>query len=94
VLCGLIAVAYGILATGLVRVSLALPTTFIIVVGGLAMLKVLEAAFVTAFESRHSLAAVVTFIVVLADATVLNIGGAFWGLLAGVAVSRMSRGNR
>jgi benzoate membrane transport protein len=94
VLCGLIAVAYGVLAPGLVRVSLALPATFIVVVGGLAMLKVLEAAFAAAFDSRHSLAAVVTFVVVLADATVLNIGGAFWGLLAGVAVARMSRGDR
>lgn len=94
VLCGLLAIGYGVLAPGLVRVSLALPATMVVVVGGLAMLKVLEAAFVAAFDSTHSLAAVVTFLVVLADATVFNVGGAFWGLVAGVGVSKMSRGTR
>ena len=54
---------------------------------GLAMLRVLQAAFVTAFSSRFTLGALVTFIVTVADITILNIGAAFWGLVAGIVVS-------
>ena len=34
-----------------------------------------------------SLGALVTFVVTVADVTVLNIGAAFWGLVAGIVVS-------
>ena len=51
------------------------------------MLRVLQAAFVTAFSSRFTLGALVTFVVTVADVTVLNIGAAFWGLVAGIVVS-------
>ena len=54
---------------------------------GLAMLRVLEAAFVTAFRTRFTLGALVTFVVTVADVSVFNIGAAFWGLVAGLAVS-------
>ena len=54
---------------------------------GLAMLRVLQAAFVTAFSTRFTLGALVTFVVTVADVTVLNIGAAFWGLVAGLVVS-------
>jgi benzoate membrane transport protein len=51
------------------------------------MLRVLQAAFVTAFSTRFTLGALVTFVVTVADVTVLNIGAAFWGLVAGIVVS-------
>jgi benzoate membrane transport protein len=51
------------------------------------MLRVLQAAFVTAFRTRFTLGALVTFIVTVADINVLNIGAAFWGLVAGLLVS-------
>ena len=51
------------------------------------MLRVLQAAFVTAFRTRFTLGALVTFVVTVADMSVLNIGAAFWGLLAGLTVS-------
>jgi benzoate membrane transport protein len=66
---------------------LATPGAFIAVLAGLAMLRVLQAAFVTAFSSRFTLGALVTFIVTVADVTILNIGAAFWGLVAGIVVS-------
>ena len=46
-----------------------------------------EAAFTTAFGGRCTFGALVTFVVAVSDITVLNIGGAFWGLLAGLTVS-------
>jgi benzoate membrane transport protein len=51
------------------------------------MLRVLQASFVTAFATRFTLGALVTFIVTVSDVTVLNIGAAFWGLVAGLLVS-------
>ena len=57
------------------------------VLAGLAMLRVLQAAFVTSFKDRFTLGALVAFLVTVADVGVWNIGAAFWGLLAGIAVS-------
>ena len=51
------------------------------------MLRILQTAFVTAFSKRFSLGALVTFLVTVADVPLLNIGAAFWGLLAGLAIS-------
>jgi benzoate membrane transport protein len=87
IVCGLLAVVFGLLAPLFTRLMLATPAAFIAVLAGLAMLRVLQAAFVTAFGGRFSLGALVTFVVTVADVTVLNIGAAFWGLVAGIVVS-------
>ena len=55
--------------------------------GGSAMLRVLQAAFIAAFKDRFTLVALTCFLVTVADLAVLNIGAAFWGLIAGLAVS-------
>jgi benzoate membrane transport protein len=85
--CGLLAVVFGAFAPGMVRLMLAMPAAFVATLGGLAMLRALQGAFVTAFSGRYVTGALVCFLVVVADVTVLNIGSAFWGLLAGVVVS-------
>ena len=41
----------------------------------------------TAFGGRFTLGALVTFVVTVADLAILNVGAAFWGLLAGYLVS-------
>jgi benzoate membrane transport protein len=87
VVCGLLAMVYGLLAPLFTRLMLATPSAFIAVLAGLAMLRVLQAAFVTAFGGRFTLGALVTFIVTVADLTIFNIGAAFWGLVAGIVVS-------
>jgi benzoate membrane transport protein len=87
IVCGLLAMAFGLLAPLFTRLMLATPPAFIAVLAGLAMLRVLQSAFVTAFGSRFTLGALVTFVVTVADITVLNIGAAFWGLVAGIVVS-------
>jgi len=87
IVCGLLAMAFGLLAPLFTRLMLAAPGAFVAVLAGLAMLRVLQAAFVTAFAGRFTLGALVTFVVTIADVTVLNIGAAFWGLVAGIVVS-------
>jgi benzoate membrane transport protein len=87
IVCGLLAMVFGLLAPLFTRLMLATPSAFIAVLAGLAMLRVLQAAFVTAFGGRFTLGALVTFIVTVADLTIFNIGAAFWGLVAGIVVS-------
>lgn len=85
--CGVLAMLFGALSPLFTQLMLAAPVAFVATLGGLAMLKVLQSAFVTAFGSRFTFGALVTFVVTVSDITVLNIGGPFWGLVAGIAVS-------
>jgi benzoate membrane transport protein len=87
VCCGVLAIGFGLFAPVFTRLMLAAPAAFIAVLAGLAMLRVLQAAFVTAFSTRFTLGALVTFVVTVADVSVFNIGAAFWGLVAGLVVS-------
>jgi benzoate membrane transport protein len=87
IFCGLLAIIFGIFAPLFTWLMLSAPAAFVAVLAGLAMLRVLQAAFVTAFRAHFSLGALVTFIVTVADINILNIGAAFWGLLAGLLVS-------
>ena len=87
IVCGLLAMVFGLLAPLFTRLMLATPAAFIAVLAGPAMLRGLQAAFVTAFGGRFTLGALVTFIVTVADLTIFNIGAAFWGLVAGIVVS-------
>lgn len=86
--CGTLAVAFGSVAPGAVRLMASAPPAFVATLGGLAMLKALQGAFTTAFAGPHVSGALVTFVVTSSDLTLLNIGSAFWGLLAGVVVAR------
>jgi benzoate membrane transport protein len=92
IVCGLLATFFGLFAPLFTRLMLATPSSFIATLGGLAMLRVLQLAFVTAFSTEFSLGALVTFIVTVADVEILNIGAAFWGLVAGFVVSRLLEG--
>jgi benzoate membrane transport protein len=85
--CGFLAMVVGLLAPLFTRLMLAAPAAFIATLGGLAMLRVLQASFVTAFNSRFTLGALITFVVTVADIAIFNIGAAFWGLIAGLAVA-------
>ncbi len=84
---GMLAVAFGLMAPAFTRLMLHAPKAFIMALAGLAMLRILQAAFVESFRDRFALGALVAFLVTVADVGVLNIGAAFWGLLAGFAVS-------
>jgi benzoate membrane transport protein len=84
---GLLAICFGLLAPTFTRLLLMAPKSLVITLAGLAMLRVLQTAFVTAFNQRFSLGALVAFLVTVADMPLLNVGAAFWGLLAGLAFS-------
>jgi benzoate membrane transport protein len=87
ILVGLLAMLFGLLAPTFTRLLLLAPKSLVTVLAGLAMLRVLQTAFVTAFKERFSLGALVAFLVTVADAPLLDVGAAFWGLAFGIAVS-------
>jgi benzoate membrane transport protein len=84
---GVLAIAFGLLAPTVTRLMLATPPAFIAALAGLALLRVLQGTFTIAFAGRHSLGALVAFLVTVADVTVANIGAPFWGLVLGFGVS-------
>jgi benzoate membrane transport protein len=84
---GTFGVLFGLLAPTFTSLMLAAPEAFIMVLGGLAMLRVLQGAFVASFAGRFTLGALVSMLVTVTDLALLNIGAAFWGLLAGFLVS-------
>ena len=87
VVVGLLALAFGLLSPLFTRLMLATPPAFIATLAGLAMLRVLQTAFVTAFKARFSLGALVAFVVTVAGVPLGNVGAPFWGLVFGFAVS-------
>ena len=87
VMVGLLALLFGAMSTTFTQLMLATPPAFIAALGGLAMLRVLQTAFVTAFSGKFALGALVTFLVTVADVPIFNIGAAFWGLVLGFGAS-------
>ncbi|WP_366526201.1 benzoate/H(+) symporter BenE family transporter [Bradyrhizobium sp.] len=87
IVVGVLAILFGLLAPTFTRLLLNAPRSFIAALAGLAMLRVLQTAFVTAFANRFSLGALVAFLVTLADVPLLNVGAAFWGLVCGIVIS-------
>jgi benzoate membrane transport protein len=81
----LLAMTFGLLAPFFTRLLLATPPAFIAALAGLAMLQVLQRAFVASFGGRFSLGALVCFLVTVADVPIFQIGAPFWGLVFGLA---------
>lgn len=89
IVTGVLALVFGVLSPAFTRFMLNAPKAFIMALAGLAMLRVLQAAFAASFKDRFSLGALVAFLVTVADRGLLNIGAAFWGLVAGLLVSAL-----
>src|SRR5436853_5391932 len=88
-LVGFLAMAFGLLAPFFTRLLLATPPAFIATLAGLAMLRILQSAFAASFSGRSSFGALVCFLVTVADISIFRIGAPFWGLVFGVAASRL-----
>lgn len=85
---GVFGVLFGLMAPTFTGLMLAAPREYIMVLGGLAMLRVLQGAFVASFGGgKFTLGALISLLVTIADISIMNIGAAFWGLVAGFAVS-------
>ncbi|WP_280307243.1 benzoate/H(+) symporter BenE family transporter [Nocardia neocaledoniensis] len=79
----------GLASAALVTLIAAAPAGTLETVAGLALLATLAAALTGALsDPGHRMAGLVTFLVAAAGTSFLGIGGAFWALLAGLAVRR------
>ena len=87
IIYAVLAIPFGIFGALMTWLALKLPVAFIAVLGGLAVLKVLENSFVAAFSGRHTTGALITLLVTVSDITLFNIGAPFWGLVFGGATS-------
>ncbi len=88
-----LAIGFGLWAPTFTSLMLAAPKALIMMLGGLAMLRVLLGAFMQSFKGPFALGALVSFIVTLADAKLLGIGAPFWGLVAGSVTSLLLERN-
>ena len=85
---GTLSVLFGLMAPSFTNLMLAAPKEYTMVLGGLAMLRVLQGAFLSSFGGgKFTLGALVSMLVTISDLGLLNIGAAFWGLVAGFIVS-------
>ncbi|MGE0735174.1 MAG: benzoate/H(+) symporter BenE family transporter [Alphaproteobacteria bacterium] len=84
---GIFAILFGLFGPLMTKLMVGLPSAFIMILGGLALLRVLQASFVQAFRDKFTLGALVVFLVTVSDLRIFNIGPAFWGLVFGLATS-------
>ncbi len=89
-----LAIIFGTFGTFMTWLALKLPVAFIATLGGLAVMRVLEGAFVAAFADRHTTGALVALLVTVSGITLFNIGAPFWGLVFGVTVSWLLKEGR
>lgn len=96
IVCGILAIGVGLSAPMLVRLLTVVPATFIATLAGLAMLEALRGAFTGAFggslggeSNRPPLGPLITLLVTISGIQVAGISAPFWGLVAGLAVTRL-----
>ncbi len=89
---GFIYILSGVLAGAVTYVMTLVPTIMIEAIAGLALIGAFSGSIVSAFESvKEREAAAVTFLLSASGVTLLGVGGAFWGLLAGYLMLSFSR---
>ncbi|MDX9668202.1 benzoate/H(+) symporter BenE family transporter [Pseudomonas sp. P5_152] len=85
--CGLFYVLVGVFGTTLATLFVVLPATFISTLAGLALLGAIGGSLATAVSDvRGRETALITFLATAANVTLLGLGGAFWGVLVGLAM--------
>lgn len=85
-------VGLALVGASVVTLFASLPTALVITIAGIALSGPFVAALGAALSSeRERFAAAVTFLVTASGLTVLGVGSAFWGLLAGLAVLGLER---
>ena len=92
VVAGLAYIALGLLAGAATAFVAASPPILIEAVAGLALLGAFSFALAGAVAaSAHREAAAVTFLISASGLTLLGLGGAFWGLIAGGLLTALAR---
>lgn len=73
----ILGMGFGLFAPFFTRLMLAMPAALIATLAGLAMLRVLQSAFVASFRDHSTLGALVCFLVTVADVPVFGIGAGY-----------------
>lgn len=90
---GVFYVLIGVFGVTLAAVFMAFPATFITTLAGLALLGTIGSSLATAMsDARTREASLITFLAAAANITLLGIGGAFWGLVLGLAAHAVLNG--
>ncbi|MBN3863427.1 benzoate/H(+) symporter BenE family transporter [Pseudomonas frederiksbergensis] len=93
VAAGLFYILVGIFGVTLAAVFMAFPPTFITTLAGLALLGTIGTSLASAMaDVKTREASLITFLASAANITLLGIGGAFWGLLIGLAAYALLNG--
>ncbi|PYE47963.1 benzoate/H(+) symporter BenE family transporter [Paenibacillus barcinonensis] len=83
--CGVFYIIVGIFGVTLAALFLVLPAAFIATLAGLALLGTIGGSLANALaDPKGRETALITFLATAANVTLLGVGGAFWGLVAGV----------
>jgi benzoate membrane transport protein len=93
VVVSLLALLFGLFSPVFTRLMLATPKVFIATLAGLALLRVLERAFVVSFNGAFTIGAAVTFLVTVANVPIFSIGAPFWAMIIGFSVSWVLEGD-
>ena len=84
VAAGLFYIAMGVMGGAVAGLLRAFPTALIMGVAGLALLGTIAGGLAASLRAeRYREAALITFLVTLSGVTLLGVGSAFWGLVAG-----------
>jgi benzoate membrane transport protein len=93
--CGVFYVLVGIFGSTLATLFVILPATFISTLAGLALLGAIGGSLATALgDVRGRETALITFLATAANVTLWGLGGAFWGLVLGLAMHGLIHARR
>nr|WP_319527366.1 benzoate/H(+) symporter BenE family transporter [Pseudomonas laurentiana] len=93
--CGALYVMVGVFGVTLATLFMVLPRTFVTTLAGLALLGAIGGSLANAMvDARTRETALITFLATAANVTLLGVGGAFWGLVAGLVVHLLIHGGR
>lgn len=85
---GVFYLCVGLLGATVASLLTAMPHALVLAIAGIGLLATIESSLSTALADKSSReAAVVTFLATASGVTLLGIGSAFWGLLAGLITS-------
>jgi benzoate membrane transport protein len=93
--CGVLYILVGIFGVTLASLFMVLPRPFITALAGLALLGAIGNSLAQAMaDVRMRETALITFLATAANVTLLGVGGALWGLAAGLAAHALMHGWR
>ncbi|AZC22442.1 MULTISPECIES: benzoate/H(+) symporter BenE family transporter [Pseudomonas] len=91
--CGLLYILVGTFGVTLASLFMVLPKAFIGTLAGLALLGAIGGSLANAMaDAKTRETALITFLATVANVSLLGVGGAFWGLLAGLAAHWLMHG--